>query len=362
MTAITKVEAPTYFGVVNAVAMSVFGFLLYYASSSVTTFGLTLVAVVSIITAVVTEASAKGWYKEAITFVSLAFPFVAIGYFATPVVFTPIVKWFSDIFVGFGKYIVSLIRPEVLLFPVVVAVVPLVIEAISVFIRSTYFSIMLSALGYPILAIAVSLPLAISLVAFVSYIYTAFITYVVSVAIVVGMTFFIRLLDTLAFVFGLAVLFGVSYASVRFIPDVSLALASSMVDLAGVEVDFREGVSRFYLLNIFNYLLYAVIGYSYYTGFRDWFSLATSAVALIAVADLSLVVFYMLRQYPTVSPRLVKRVVYLASGVEALAMLSLVLSGVGINIIIIAFKDMFSKLLPLYYQFIYELGKWIFGG
>lgn len=353
-------EPPPYFWI-NGLAMSVFGVLIYYSRYSVEAFGLSIAALISLILAIVTEAAAKNWYSELANFVTVAFPSLALGYFAAPYIVV-VMRFFADVFVGFGKYLVSLIDPSraIIIFPVVAAAIPLITEAIAVFVRSAYFSITLSLLGYPVLAFAVSLPLAVGLVAFISYVYVSYMIYVVSVAIVVSVKAFINLLDTLAFLFGLAVAFGAGVAIVRFVPDFATALSSSIVGLAGdVEADFREGVKRFYVLSIFNYVFYFVLGYAAYVKLYDWYALMSAAIAVIATADLSLMSFYMLRQYPNVSPRLARRVVYLASGVEAIAMLVLVMSNIGIDVIFAAVNDTISRLIPFYNLSIEEVIKWI---
>lgn len=355
--------APRYFAEVNGLSMFIFGLVLYYASSSVVLFAVAILGCLMFLSSVMVEATAKGWYRESANMFGYGAAALIGGYFAAPYLY-PAVRLFADVFAGFGKYLVSLIDPSraLLLFPVVAIVIPLVVEGIAAFVRGVYLSLTLQMLGYPVLVFAVSFLFSIGLVAFVTYVYSAFIVYVISCVLAASTLLLIRLLESLAVFAGLAFLAGFSYLATRFVPELVGGVADSMVGLAMYEPElgFRDSVRRFYILNFLNYVLYAVLGYSYFVEARDWLNVATAAITLIATSELSLMSFYMLRQYPSVSPRLARRVVHMASGLEAMAMAVMALSSIAVSIAFVGASDMYRRLIPFYEDVIREVFRFIF--
>ena len=362
----TGVAVPRYFGIVNGLAMSIYGVMLYYASGSVFTFGLSLAAVTMVMLAVLSEAYVKGgdWLKESITFVSLGFPMIFVGYLLTPYVFDPLFRVSVDLANGSARSILGLIDPSkaMVLFPVVALAIPLVVEGIATFIRSGYVSAVLSLLGYPILVNAICVPLAVFLVSFVVYIYVGYFVYVISMAVAASVLILIKLLDALAVYAGLAILVVGNYAFARVVPDIAFAVSDAMVGLAGYEpdLDFRDSYRRFLALNIVNYIVFAVIGYSYIIEAYVWVNVMSMAMTMIVASEMSMMVFYMLRNYPRVSPRIVKRVVYLANAVEGMAMVWLVFSGLAPRIVYDSAMFMFNTLKPFYREVIDQIMYWVF--
>jgi len=361
-----SVAIPRYFGIVNGLAMSIYGVMLYYASGSVFTFGLSLAAITTIMLAVLTETYAKGgdWLKESIIFISLGFPMIFIGYLFTPYVFDPLFRVSVDLATGSARSILGLIDPSkaMLLFPVVALAIPLVVEGIATFVRSGYISAVLSLLGYPILVNAICVPLAVFLVSFVVYIYVGYFVYVISMAVAASVLILINLLDALAVYVGLAILVVGNYALARVIPDIAFAVSDAMVGLAGYEpdLDFRDSYRRFLALNIVNYIIFGVLGYSYIIEAYSWVNVMSMAIAMIVASEMSVMVFYMLRNYPRVSPRLIRRVVYLANAVEGMAMVWVVFSGLAPKIVYDSAMFMFNTLKPFYREVIDQIMYWIF--
>ena len=361
-----SVAVPRYFGIVNGLAMSIYGVMLYYASGSVFTFGLSLAAITTIMLAGLTETYAKGgdWLKESIIFVSLGFPMLFIGYLFTPYVFDPLFRVSVDLATRSARSILGLIDPSkaMLLFPVVVLAIPLVVEGIATFIRSSYISAVLSLLGYPILVNAICVPLAVFLVSFVVYIYVGYFVYVISMAVAASVLILINLMDSLAVYAGLAILVVGNYALARVIPDIAFAVSDAMVGLAVYEpdLDFRDSYRRFLALNIVNYIIFGVLGYSYIIEAYSWVNVMSMAIAMIVASEMSIMVFYMLRNYPRVSPRLIRRVVYLANAVEGMAMLWVVFSGLAPKIVYDSAMFMFNTLKPFYREVIDQIIYWIF--
>jgi hypothetical protein len=361
-----SVAVPRYFGIVNGLAMSIYGVMLYYASGSVFTFGLSLAAVTMIMLAVLTEAYSKGgdWLKESIIFVSLGFPMIFIGYLFTPYVFDPLFKVSVDLAKGSARSILGLIDPSkaMLLFPVVALAIPLVVEGIATFIRSGYVSAVLSLLGYPILVNAICVPLAVFLVSFVVYIYVGYFVYVISMAVAASVLILINLLDALAVYAGLAILVVGNYALARVVPDIAFAVSDAITGLATYEpdLDFRDSYRRFLALNIVNYIIFGVLGYSYIIEAYSWVNVMSMAMTMIVASEISIMVFYMLRNYPRVSPRLVRRVVYLANALEGMAMVWVVFSGLAPKIVYDSAMFMFNTLKPFYREVIDQIMYWIF--
>jgi len=358
-------SVPRYFGIVNGLAMSIYGVMLYYASGSgsIFTFG-SLAAITTIMLAVLTETYAKGgdWLKESIIFVSLGFPMIFIGYLFTPYVFDPLFRVSVDLATRSARSILGLIDPSkaMLMFPVVVLAIPLVVEGIATFIRSSYISAVLSLLGYPILVNAICVPLAVFLVSFVVYIYVGYFVYVISMAVAASVLILINLMDSLAVYAGLAILVVGNYALARVIPDIAFAVSDAMVGLAVYEpdLDFRDSYRRFLALNIVNYIIFGVLGYSYIIEAYSWVNVMSMAITMIVASEMSIMVFYMLRF--RVSPRLIRRVVHLANAVEGMAMLWVVFSGLAPKIVYDSAMFMFNTLKPFYREVIDQIMYWIF--
>jgi hypothetical protein len=249
-----------------------------------------------------------------------------------------------------------------LLFPVVALAIPLVVEGIATFVRSGYVSAVLSLLGYPILVNAICVPLAVFLVSFVVYIYVGYFVYVISMAVAASVLILINLLGALAVYAGLAILVVGNYALARVVPDIAFAVSDAMVGLAGYEPDlnFRDSYRRFLSLNIVNYIIFAVIGYSYIIEAYSWVNVMSMAMTMIVASEMSLMVFYMIRNYPRVSPRLIRRVVYLANAVEGMAMVWVVFSGLAPKIVYDSAMFMFNTLKPFYREVIDQIIYWIF--
>lgn len=341
-------------GIINGIACIVYGYVLY-SIHDFNLFLLSVFAVFLMVTSYVTELINKMMYRTIVFFLTIAPAMIFVGYLVAPV-FDTVFRAVYYLVASSGKFIVSAYPTSLLGAPIVVFIMPLFVAAINALIDSIYLSAVISGFRYPFLVFAVMLPISVFKVLFTTYIMASYIVYIISVVIVAGFNLFVSLVESLASLAGLAfALFGDAFI-VKWIVNVPVTAVSTFVE---VTPEIKSDISKFYALWIAIYIVYGASLYATVVGI--WHDIALASLIIIAAATLSTMVFYLSRM-EQVSFRIVRKIVVIASGLEALAMVIVISSGMAIDAALDSVITTMKTLSPLYGEFINTLLRFLFGG
>lgn len=335
-------------------------FILGYVLSVFTDFRLFLVAVFSvflIITSFIPEIIRRGMYRAVTLFLVLSPASIVVGYILSGVI-GYIVDFVAGFAVNSARFISSIYPTSFLGIPIVAFTIPLLIAGIEAITISIYLSAVLSGYRYPFLVFSILFPVSIFKVAFITYIGASYIVYIVSMAIAAGMHIYVSLLESLAGLAGLAfALLGDVYI-VRWIVDVPRYTVSAIVE-GGLQGEVPDAVGRYYVFQIFMYIMYAFGIYSGYVSI--WKEVAYMSMIAISAGVLSTMVFYLGRmERPRM--RIVRILSTFAAGMDTLSMVPMLATGLAYTIVSRAILDTVSTLMPVYKSLINTFLRFIIGG